>query len=78
MKRSNALSPEGEAFQNLKEKFGVVLTEEKLKAGVFIGPQIREVVHDSNFRQSLKELEFQPWNAVVSVIEIFFRNHRSD
>ena len=53
------LSPEGEAFQYLTEKFGEVLTDAKLKAGVFIGPQIHEVVHESNFHQTLKELELQ-------------------
>ena len=54
-----ALSPEGEAFKYLKEKFGSVLTDEKLKAGVFIGPQIRDLVHDSNFCKTLKALELQ-------------------
>jgi hypothetical protein len=73
-----ALSPEGEAFQYLKEKFGSVLTDEKLKAGVFIGPQIRDLVHDSNFCKTLKALELQAWNAFVSVIENFLGNHRSD
>ena len=72
------LSPEGEAFQYFKEKFGAVLTDAKLIAGVFIGPQIHEVVHGSNFRQTLKELELQACNAFVSVIENFLGNHRSD
>lgn len=51
---------------------------EKLKAGVFIGPQIRELVQDSNFRRTLKALELQAWNAFVSVIENFVENRRSD
>ena len=72
------LSPEGEAFQYLKEKFGAVLTGAKIRAGVFIGPQIREVVHESNFWQTLKELESQAWNVFVSVIKTFLWNHRSD
>ena len=33
-----ALNPERETFQSLKEKFGVILIDAKLKAGVFIGP----------------------------------------
>jgi len=54
-----AFSPEGEAFKYLKEKFGSVLTDEKLKADVFIGPQTRDLVHDSNFCKTLKALELQ-------------------
>ena len=44
-----ALNPEREAFQSVKEKFGVILIDAKLKAGVFIGPQVRKVLQGSNF-----------------------------
>ena len=72
------MSPEGGASQYLKKKIGAVLNDSKLKAGVFIGSQICEVVHGSNFRQALKDLELQAWNASVSVIENFLGNYRSD
>ena len=55
-------------FQYFKEKFGAILIDAKLKAGVLIGSQIRKVVQDSNFRQTLKELELQAWNVFVSFI----------
>ena len=66
-----ALSPVGEAFQYLKEKFGAVLTDTKLLQ------TSTSVVHDSNIRQTLKELELQAWNVFVSAVKNFLRNHRS-
>lgn len=36
-------------FLYLKKKFGNVLSDAKLKAGVFVGPQIRQLISDPVF-----------------------------
>ena len=43
-----ALSKEGECFRYLRSSF-VVLSEEKLKAGILDGPQIRPLINDEDF-----------------------------
>ena len=43
---------EGESFQYIKNKFPKVC-DAKIKEGVFIGPQIRELFNDLNFEASL-------------------------
>ena len=71
-----ALDKEGEGFDFLRQKFPRV-SREKLKAGVFDGPQIRELMKDTRFDDSLKPSELSAWLALKSVIENFLGNHRS-
>ena len=46
----------GRVFQYVKNKFPNV-TEAKIKEGVFIGPQIREMMQDKQFDEDLNETE---------------------
>ena len=54
------------------------LTEEKLKAGIFNGPQIRQLLKDSNCMSSTSSKEVRAWKAFVEVINIFLGNKKAD
>ena len=56
-----ALYHGGNGFQYLREKFGAEKTDAKLKAGIFVGPQIRELTCDPKFKNKLNPLEFPAW-----------------
>ncbi|KAI6650048.1 hypothetical protein LOD99_6263 [Oopsacas minuta] len=52
---------EGEGFKYLKDKFPKV-SDAKIKVGIFIGPQIRELFKDLNFEGCLNSVEKAAWN----------------
>ncbi|GFV59717.1 uncharacterized protein TNCV_1907881 [Trichonephila clavipes] len=72
-----ALHKSGECFNFLSRKFPG-LSKEKLKAGIFDGPQIRQLVKDSNFVKSMTEVESKAWNSFVLVMSNFLGKKRSD
>ncbi|GFV66046.1 uncharacterized protein TNCV_1440531 [Trichonephila clavipes] len=72
-----ALDKSGECFNFLSRKFPG-LSIEKLKSGIFDGPQIRQLVKDSNFVKSMTEVEFKAWNSFVLVMSNFLGKKRSD
>ena len=39
--------------------------DEKLKAGVIDGPQIRTLIRDKEFVKSMNAIESAPWNSFV-------------
>ena len=63
-------------FQYLCKKFPK-LSEAKLKEGIFVGPQIREVFNDREFEASLNDLELEAWKAFKWVCENFLGNYKS-
>ena len=63
-------------FQYLAEKFPKV-TSAKLKEGIFVGPQIREVLKDEAFEKSLNASELKAWHAFKWLCENFLGNHKS-
>ena len=71
-----AMDKDGEGFKYLQQKFSS-LSEAKLKAGVFTGPQIRELLKDENFNRNLSQLELQAWQGLKTVIQQFLGNNRS-
>ena len=73
-----ALDTNGTAFQYLKEKFGVHKSDAKLKAGVFIGPEIRNLLHDAVFKLNLNPKELAAWEAFTDVAQHFLGNHRAE
>lgn len=73
-----ALDRDGDGFQYLKEKFGTLKTEAKIKAGVFIGPEINKLIHDETFRNKLNRLELAAWDAFALVVENFLGNKRAE
>ena len=65
-------------FQYLKGKFRKMKTDAKLKAGVFVGPDIRKLIRDPLLRLELTEQKQAAWDAFVLVVHNFLGNHRAD
>lgn len=63
-------------FQYLVEKFPKV-SSAKMKEGIFVGPQIREVLKDEDFEKSLNASELKAWHAFKWLTENFLGNHKS-
>ena len=49
-------------FELFCKKF-LKLSQAKLKEGIFVGPQIREVFEDPEFEKTLNTLELRAWHA---------------
>ena len=62
-----AMDRKGKGFTFLQQKFPRVSLE-KLKAGIFDGPQIRELMKDSTFDDALSATELSAWGSLKSVI----------
>lgn len=71
-----ALDKKGQSFAFIRDKFPRI-TEAKLEAGIFDGPQIRELMKDDNFDACLQNYEFNAWRAFKSIVQNFLGNHRS-
>ena len=70
-----ALHKNSAAFQHLSTVFpGFIATE--LKEGIFVGPQIREVLKDTDFEELLNLKELRAWEAFKSVCSGFLGNTR--
>ena len=50
---------------------------EKLKAGIFVGPQIRQLIRDPEFENSMNEVEPEAWKAFVLVMKNFLGNNKA-
>ena len=68
-----AMDPTSDGFQYLQRKFPRI-SEAKLKEGIFVGPQIRQLMLDSNFDESLNVKELEAWKAFKSVVNHFLGN----
>ena len=53
------------------------LSSEKIKAGVFDGPQIRKLIGDREFRNTMTLVELEAWNSFVMVTKKFLGNERA-
>ncbi|UYV72058.1 hypothetical protein LAZ67_9001700 [Cordylochernes scorpioides] len=65
-----AMDRNASGFAYLKQKFSSI-SEAKIKEGIFVGPQIRELQQDGNFQNSLNEVEAAAWNSFRKVCKIF-------
>lgn len=72
-----SLNKDGECFKYISRSFQEI-SFEKLKAGIFTGPQIRKLIKDSNFQNYMNNIEFSAWSSYVSVIKNFLGNHKAD
>ena len=61
---------DGSAFVYLKTKFPK-MSEAKLKEGIFVGPQIRELMKDSQFEGQLNRQERAAWFSFKNIIIAF-------
>lgn len=55
-----AMDKTDKGFQRLKEKFPYI-SDAKLKEGIFVGPEIRQVIKDKDFQQKLTLKERAAW-----------------
>ena len=71
-----AMNQEEAAFTYLQEKF-LRLSEAKLKEGIFIGPQIRELIKDDCFDTLLRDDERAAWDNFKFVLKGFSEKRRA-
>jgi hypothetical protein len=71
-----AMDREGRGFTYLREKFPLI-SEAKIKEGIFVGPQIRELMSDQAFDQVLNDNELAAWISLKEVILNFLGNNRA-
>ena len=55
-----------------------VLVKKRKKAGVFNGPQIRQLLRDPNFVASMTAHEARAWNAFSLVVNNFFGHRKAE
>ncbi|KAL4706484.1 hypothetical protein ACJJTC_015682 [Scirpophaga incertulas] len=72
-----ALNHESEAFKYLKNFFPK-LSEAKIKAGIFVGPQIKKIMDCDIFPDLLSNEEKNAWNSFKAVVHGFLGNHRAE
>ncbi|KAI6656622.1 hypothetical protein LOD99_1417 [Oopsacas minuta] len=65
-----SLDKDGPCFKYICRSFPG-MSNEKLKAGIFDGPQIRSLIRNSGFVQSMTNLESSAWCAFVFVVNNF-------
>lgn len=71
------MDKEGKGFSYLRQFFPK-LSDAKLKEGIFIGPDIRKLMHDNLFEQSLNKKELDAWRAFVKVIKGFLGKNKDE
>ena len=70
------MDKEGCEFAFLQEKFPWI-SMEKLKDGIFDGLQLRELMKDPMFNESLSEVEPSTWQSLKSEVTNFLGNQLS-
>jgi len=73
-----AMDRDCDGFKFLKDFFGADKSDAKLKAGVFVGAEIRKLMLNEEFDSRLNPLELAAWNALKSVVANFLGNHHHD
>jgi len=71
-----SINQEETVFTYLREKFSR-LSDAKLKEGIFIGPQIRELIKDEYFDKLLEGYEKAAWDSFKFVVKGFLGNRRA-
>jgi len=66
----------GRGFQYVRNKFPNV-SDAKMKEGIFIGPQIRELMQDNQFDEDLDETERNAWLPFKRICKDFLGNHNA-
>ena len=69
-----AMDWDGDGFKFLKDFFGVDKSDEKMKVGVFVGPEIRKLMLNEEFDSRFNPLELPAWNVLKSVVANFLEN----
>ena len=71
------LDTEGEAFKYIQQLFPT-LSKAKIKAGVFVGPEVKRLINSIDFPELLSEVERTAWMYFVSVANGFLGKHRAE
>jgi len=71
-----AMDRNGTGFQYLRSKFPR-LSDAKIKEGIFVGPQIRNLMKDVDFERSLNNSEKPAWRSFQKVVEQFLGNEKT-
>ena len=66
----------GRGFQYVRNKFSN-LSDSKIKEGIFIGPQIRELMQDKQFNEDLNDTERNAWLSFKRVCKDFLGYHKA-
>jgi len=66
----------GCGFEYVRNKFPNV-SDAKIKEGIFIGPQIRELMQDKQFDEELNETERNAWLSFKRICKDFLGNHKA-
>ena len=72
-----ALDKEPAAFKYLQVLFPK-LSVVKVKAGIFVGPQIKKIVECDEFAKLLSSKQKTAWNSFVAVVHGFLGNHKAE
>ena len=72
-----ALPVDGNCFNYICRVFPG-MSNEKLKAGIIDGPQIRKLMNDPNFTASMTEKEFAAWISFTVVVKNFLGNNKAN
>lgn len=72
-----SMRADGDGFKYLRQKFPHI-SEAKIKEGIFVGPQIRELLKDDNFKSQLSSAQVRAWEAFESVCHNFLGNKKAD
>ena len=72
-----ALNKDGLCIEYIAHKLRG-LTIEKPKAGIFDGPQIRQLINDPYFITSMNEIESCAWSSFVLDVKNFLGNKKAD
>ena len=72
-----ALDKESTAFKWLQVLFPK-LSEAKVKAGIFVGPEIEKIIECHVFSKPLKRKQKIAWNSLVAVVCGFLGNDKAE
>ena len=53
------------------------VSDAKIKEGIFVGPQIRELIQDKLFDEDLNETERNSWLLFRGICKDFLGNHKT-
>lgn len=73
---AKSLDKESKCFEYICNSFPGLSTK-KLKAGVFDGLDIRKLIKDDEFVNSMNDLELCTWTSFVDVVKNFSGNHQA-
>lgn len=72
-----ALDRQSETFQHICSMFPTK-SDAKLKAGVFIGPEVRQMLASQELENKMTEVERNAWRAFRHVVQEFLGNKKSE